>query len=158
MNISTKLIERCHLQFDPTILNDLGIESVSDFKNLSQIEVTPGLMDKLDDCQFFFDLTRITDAYRLKVLYFTMTVGLVLNLFVLAVLALDKTKTASDIYLSSISLGDVCICVGTFVATWLFNAYRNVFVFILGNIIGDLGKIPRIYSAPPPPPPPKCFS
>ena len=143
MKISTKFIERCHLQFDPTILNDLGFESVSDFKNLSQIAVTPGVVDKLDKCELFFDLTRITDEYRSKALYFIMTLGLVLNLFVLAVLALDKTKTASDIYLSSISLGDVCICVGTFVATWLFNTYRNVFVFILGNIIGELGKIHR---------------
>ena len=98
----------------------------------------------LTDCQNILQTKDSIISVLNTVLIVILLVGLVLNLFVITVLLLDRTKTASDVYLLSVAFGDVSICVGTFATSQLvklvpFGACLKI-TQLVGNVLGEMGK------------------
>ena len=88
------------------------------------------LIEVIQFCTIWFDRTRSL----------ILSVGFLLNLVVLAVLFASSPKSASDVYLMSILVGDLLICLSTLVSSHLSQELGGVVTSVLAEIFGNLGK------------------
>ena len=142
MNVSRYLIERCLHLFDNAFQNYL--EPVSSPANSSAddlfefIFLAEEAVPLFNECELFVESFYTLGDYLSLAAYAIMFGGIGLNLFVLSVLLIDSTKTASDLYLMSISLGDISMCLGVLFSQR--NFFEDNFTALLGNIMSGLGE------------------
>ena len=71
----------------------------------------------------------------------TLLLGAVLNLFILSILLAGSPKTATDIYLISITLGDIVICGASAVnGDHLPVAFEGIWKEAVAEVLGSLGE------------------
>ena len=68
-----------------------------------------------------------------------LVVGFVFNSFSLAILLSDKCSTSTDVYLTSVTFGDLMACASAAISTQLPTRFINLPVLILAQIAGNLG-------------------
>ena len=82
-----------------------------------------------------------TLAHALNImLRIVLIVGTVLNVIIMVVLSIDDCRTSTDVYLLSISLGDLTICVSSIISTQLPVGLGGIYLICLGQILGNIGE------------------
>ena len=143
-NVSIYLIADCLHYFDSSFEKYFFLPENLDYSELedpSILFIPESASSHLSECEHFFEVYNSVGDYLRLVMCIIVVLGLLLNLFVLLVLVVDNTKTSSDVYLMSISLGDISICLGVLFSQRQF--FSDSFTAVLGKIFGSLGK-PRM--------------
>ena len=139
VNVSLTTYLQCSVYFNN--LRDFRPENFSS-SNTSNVPLEISAKTFLEECQSINEIQDAAVWFLNFCLCIVMFLGFALNSFVISVLLMDSTKTASDIYLLSISFGDICICSGTFISTQLlrFVDQKSVVLEFMGDVLGHLGK------------------
>ncbi|XP_063726315.1 pyrokinin-1 receptor-like [Symsagittifera roscoffensis] len=139
-NVSIYLIADCLHYFDSSFEKYFFLPENLDYSELedpSILFIPESASSHLSECEHFFEVYNSVGDYLRLVMCIIVVLGLLLNLFVLLVLVVDNTKTSSDVYLMSISLGDISICLGVLFSQRQF--FSDSFTAVLGKIFGSLG-------------------
>ena len=132
--VALDLLRRCSKLY-PNLRNE-----VSRIPNSSQFAISSELLWYFEECEQIFQSLETWRFYLNTIACIIIVLGLILNSFVLLVLFLGDNKTSSDVYLMSIAIGDIIICVGTTISSQVMKYYPVLSVEVTGQIIGNLGE------------------
>ncbi|XP_075249527.1 thyrotropin-releasing hormone receptor-like isoform X2 [Convolutriloba macropyga] len=90
-------------------------------------------------CEKFIDSFTFWQIWLYWTKVGVLSLGSILNLFVLFILLLGYPKTATDIYLISITVGDVTICGASVLNGFMPEELQGIWVAALAEILGNLG-------------------
>ena len=114
-------------------------EVFSYWVNTSEFSIPFNYSHWIDDCSNFYTTHRACQFYLNVIIIVVLVVGLLMNIGVILILGLDKNKTSADVYLISIALGDVTICIGTAVSSQVMRMLSSLLVAVIGQVIGNTG-------------------
>ena len=101
----------------------------------SEVDLMERNCNQLIETAFFFQV------WINRALLLVLSVGSALNILVLVLLFLSYPKNATDVYLISITAGDITICLASLISTQVPEEYGGAVTSASSEVLGNLGKL-----------------
>ena len=114
-----------------------------DYMKISSEAITDNELEIMtSNCNTLMDVLINSSVCINRALLFVLSFGSLLNILVLFLLIMSFPKNATDVYLMSITIGDIIICLASIMSTQLPEDFGSAFTAATAEVLGNIGQQP----------------